>query len=131
MKNQVLRDYLLHVGPAILIPTGLYLSGEITSSVILFKMMLLFPLMLLAMRGLGVFFPPENIRHRSVGRTVEYAVLQALVFSAFMVMFTDYMQANAQSSLIIVLRQFLITAALMFACNLGLALHTQKKLRSS
>ncbi|MFS2176744.1 hypothetical protein ACCC98_12390 [Rhizobium pisi] len=91
MKNQVLKDYLIFLVPAFVIPLGLYLTDETSSPTTLFKLGSLFPLFLLAMKGLAGFFPPENLRERSVARIAEYAILQGLVFAAFMSMFGGFM----------------------------------------
>lgn len=131
MRNQVLRDYLFHVVPAFVIPIGLYLSDKTLTPNALFKIGLLFPLLMLAMRGLTVFFPPENLRERSVGRTAEYAILQGLVFAAFMVMFGGFVEPELQSSFLSALRQFAIAALLISGFNFAMALHAQKKLRAS
>jgi hypothetical protein len=130
VRSQVLRDYLIFLVPAFVIPMGLYLTDETSSLTSLFKVGLLFPLMMLAMKGLTGFFPPENLRERSVARIAEYAILQGVVFAAFMVMFGDFMQPELQSSFLSTLRQFAIAALPVSAFNFATALRT-KKLRAS
>ncbi|CCM76019.1 hypothetical protein [Rhizobium mesoamericanum] len=66
MESQVLKDYLIFLGPAVAIPLGLYLTDQTSSPTSLFKLGLLFPLFLLAMKGLAGFFPSDNLRERSV-----------------------------------------------------------------
>ncbi|MBX5217411.1 MULTISPECIES: hypothetical protein [unclassified Rhizobium] len=131
MKNQVLKDYLIFLVPAFVIPLGLYLTDETTSPTTLFKLGLLFPLFLLAMKGLAGFFPPENLRDRSVARIAEYAILQGLVFAAFISMFGDFMQAELQSSFLSTLRQFAFAAVPVSVFHFVSALNAQKKLRAS
>lgn len=60
MKSQVLKDYLVFLVPAFAVPLGLYLTDQTSSPTSLFKLGLLFPLFLLAMKGLAGFFPRES-----------------------------------------------------------------------
>ncbi|RUM17726.1 hypothetical protein EFQ99_34090 [Rhizobium vallis] len=131
MKNQVLGDYLIFLVPAFVIPLGLYLTDETSSPTTLFKLGLLFPLFLLAMKGLAGFFPPENLRERSVARIAEYAILQGLVFAAFMSMFGGFMQPELQSSFLSTLGQFAFAAVPVAAFHFVSALNAQKKLGAS
>ncbi|WP_028746365.1 hypothetical protein [Rhizobium mesoamericanum] len=131
MKNQVLKDYLIFLVPAFVIPLGFYLTDETSSPTSLFKLGLLFPLFLLAMKGLAGFFPPENLRERSVTRIAEYAILQGLVFAAFMSMFGGFIQPELQSSFLSTLRQFAFAAVPVSAFHFVSALNAQKKLRAS
>jgi len=131
VKNQVLKDYLIFLVPAFVIPLGLYLTDETSSPTTLFKLGSLFPLFLLAMKGLAGFFPPENLRERSVARIAEYAILQGLVFAAFIVMFGGFIQPDLQPSFLSTLRGFAFGAVLMSAFNFVSALNAQKKLRAS
>ena len=131
MKNQVLKDYLFHLVPAVLFPTAMYLFDGTIPLPNLFRMGLLFPLLLLAMRGLTVFFPSENLRNRSTGRVAEYAILQGLVLAAFIVLFNGVMQPELQARLAPVLRQFAIAAVVFSTSNFGIALHARSKLRAS
>jgi len=131
VKNQVLRDYLFFLVPAFVIPLGLYLTEETSSLTSLFKVGLLFPLLLLAMKGLAGFFPPENLRERSVARIAEYAILQGLVFAAFMLMFGGFIQPELQSNFLSTLRQFAFGAVPVSAFHFVSALNEQKKLRAS
>lgn len=131
MNNQVLRTYLLHLAPAFAIPIGLHLFDNSIPLTALFKIGLLFPLLLLAMKGLTVYFPPENLRDRSVGRTFEYALLRGFVFAAFVVVFAGFAQPELYSTPFLELRLFLIGGAVVTASNLFVALNQQKKPRSS
>jgi hypothetical protein len=109
----------------------LYLSDDSITVVSLFKIGLLFPLLILAMKGLTVFFPAENLRERSLGRVAEYAILQGLVFAAFMVLFGGFMQPELQSTLTSALRPFAAAALVMSPLNFFMAIHEQKKLRAT
>jgi hypothetical protein len=131
MRSQVLRDYLIFLVPAFVIPLGLYLTDETSSLTSLFKVGLLFPLMMLAMKGLAGFFPPENLRERSVARIAEYAILQGVVFAAFMVLFGGFIQPELQPSFLSTLRQFAFGAVPVSAFNFITARNEQKKLRAS
>lgn len=131
MRNQVLRDYLFYLSPAVLIPMFLYLLDDHITVVNLFKIGLLFPLLMLAMKGLTVFFPAENLRERSLGRMAEYAILQSLVFAAFMVLFGGFMQPDLQSTLSSVLKPFAIALLIIGPFNFFTAVKAQKKLRAT
>ncbi len=131
MRNQALRVYLFYLSPAVLIPMFLYLSDDSITVVSLFKIGLLFPLLILAMKGLTVFFPAENLRERSLGRVAEYAILQGLVFAAFMVLFGGFMQPELQSTLTSALRPFAAAALVMSPLNFFMTIHEQKKLRAT
>jgi hypothetical protein len=131
VRHQILREYLFYLSPAVLIPGCLYLSGDNITAVSLFKIGLLFPLLMLAMKGLAVFFPAENARERSLGRVAEYAILQGLVFAAFMVLFGGFMQPDLQSTLPSALRPFAVAALVMSPLNFFMAIQAQKKLRAT
>ena len=130
MSNQVVRGYLSHILPAALIPICLYFVDDGITVVNLFKIGLLFPVLILAMRGLAVYFPAENLPTRSVGRVAEYAVLQGLVFAAFMVLFRGLLEPDLQSDMLSAVKQFAITALVMSSFNFFTAIKAQKKLRA-
>ncbi|NLS20456.1 hypothetical protein HGP16_28425 [Rhizobium sp. P40RR-XXII] len=131
MNNEVLKNYLLHLVPAFAIPIGLYLLDDSIPLTALFKIWLLFPLLLLAVKGLTVYFAPGNLRDRSIGRILEYAVLQGMVYAAFIVLFIGFAQPYLQLTTLATLRQFLIGSVAMTVSNILMALNQQKKLRNS
>lgn len=131
MKNQVLRDYLFHVLPAIGIPLLLYLSGENIPVPDLIKIGLLFPLFLLAMKGLTTYFPVANAKDRSIGRMAEFAILQGAVFASAMVLFNGFMHPHQQSDLFAIARQFALPAVFLAVVSFATAYYTRKKLRLS
>ena len=131
MKNQVLNDYLLYLAPAFVIPAFVYLLDNSISPQNLVKMGLLVPLFALAMKGVGGFFPPENLVHRSTSRMAENAVLQGLVFGAFMLFIRDLLEPEMHSDLSIMFRQFAVTTILMSGVNFALAFSARKKLQSA
>jgi hypothetical protein len=130
MRNQVLANYLIHLVPAVLIPAFVYIFDPAVPPPNLLKLGLVFPLLVLAMRGLSWFFPKENLAHRPMGRMVEYAVLQGLVFAAFMLFLVDFAAPEPQSDLSDMLWQFAITAVVMAAANFGIAFYERRKLNA-
>lgn len=131
MGSQVTRVYLSHILPGVVVPLCLYFVDDRISIVSLFKIGLLFPLLILAMRGLTVYFPEENLRIRSLGTMVEYAILQGLVFAAFMVLFGGLMEPDLQSSLLGVLKPLAVGTVLMSTSNFFMAIWAQRKLRET
>lgn len=131
MRNQVVRDYIFFLSPAVIFPMFLYLLGGYPTTVSLFKIGLLFPLLMLAMKGLATFFPAENLRGRSLGRMAEYAILQGLVFAGFMVLFGGIMQPDLQSTLPSALKPFAVAVLVMSPFNFFMAFQAQKKLRAT
>lgn len=131
MKNQILNNYFLHLLPVFILPVGFYLFDNTIPLVNLLKVGLIFPVLALAFKGLTVYFPSANLKNRSTARTVEYAILQGLVFASFMVITTSFVEPGLQSSLPIALRQFLIAASVMSIFNIVFGLRQQKKLRDS
>jgi hypothetical protein len=130
VSNPIFKNYLLHLVPAFAIPAALYLFDQSIPLISLCKIGLLFPLLMLAMKGLSAYFPPENLRNRSFRRIVEYALLHGLVFAAFMVVISGFSQPNLQLTPLIALRQFLIGTTVVSVGNVILAVSQQKKLRS-
>jgi hypothetical protein len=129
MQSQILKDYFFHLLPAVLVPLLIHAFDDSIPAVSLLKIGLMFPLVSLAMKGLAGFFPPENLKHRSLARMAEYAVLQGLVFAAFIVMIDGWLIPAQQSSLLAALRQFGIAALVMSAMNIWVARRAQKRLR--
>lgn len=127
--NQVLRNYLLHLVPAFCIPAGLYLLDNSLPLTNLFKVGLLFPALLLALKGLQFYFPPENIKDRSIGGTVEYSILNGMVYVTFMVEFTGLTQPWLQPTIVATLRTFMIGTAAVTVSTIIVNLNQQKKLR--
>jgi hypothetical protein len=131
MNNQILKNYLLHLLPAFILPLGLHLFDNSIPLVNLLKVGLIFPVLTLAFKGLTVYFPSANLKNRSIARTVEYAILQGFVFAAFVVVTTGFVEPGLQSSLPMTLRQFMIAVSVMSIFNFVAGLSQQKKLRNS
>ena len=86
---------------------------------------------MLAMKGLTVYFPEENLPSRSLGRMAEYAVLQGLVFAAFMVLFTGLIEPDLRSTPLAAVRQFVIAALFVSPYSFFTAIRGRKKLSST
>ncbi|RWX79240.1 hypothetical protein EPK99_11825 [Neorhizobium lilium] len=130
MKGHFLRDYILFLAPAVILPVGLYLFDNSVPGANLFKIGLLLPLVMLAMKGLSGFFPEENLKERSIGRMVEYAVLQGAVAGAFLVVVASLSDPQMPISLSSDLRRFVIVIIFVSTPNFAMALHAQKKLQA-
>ena len=61
----------------------------------------------------------------------ENAVLQGLVFGAFMLFIRDLLEPEMHSDLSIMFRQFAVTTILMSGVNFALAFSARKKLQSA
>lgn len=131
MKSQGFRVYLFFLAPAFIIPIAIYLFDENVSLIAILRAGFLFPVMMLSLKGLTTFFPQENLRERSVGRMIEYAIWQGVVFAGCMVLFTGFTQPDLQPSLIAVLRQFAIGMLAISISSFMTAKSTQTKLRAS
>jgi hypothetical protein len=130
VKNQILGNYLFHLVPAILVPLLVYFDDRAIPLANLLKISFLFPLLLLAMRGLTTYFPKENRARRSTGHMAEYAILQGAVFAGAMVLYTGLSSWNPEPDLGRMLRQFFITATVWSVASFAFAFHDRQKLNS-
>ncbi len=97
----------------------------------LFKIALLYPMFHLALGGLAAYFPKENLLRRSTATMLEHAVLQGMLFAAFLVIATGFMQPESDAGLLRILRQFAFAAATMAAFHFVFAMYLRRSLRNN
>ena len=129
MKSQILGDYLFHFLPVILIPPVLYFLDNTVPPADLFRAGLLYPLFLLALKGLTVFFPAGNLKDRSLTRMIEHALLQGTLFATVIIHFAG-LDPKDQADLPQTLTHFARGTLMMGALHLVASFYTQRSLRA-
>jgi hypothetical protein len=126
MQNQILKQYLIHLVPAILLPVGAYYSDRTLPPLDLFELGLLFPLWLLATRGLASFF---HVPYRSTATLVEHAILRGLVFAAYLVFLNNLFVPNfPPPSVFRIFLEFSIPAIVMAIVHFAISYNERKKI---
>ncbi len=126
MRRHVFWRYCLCTASVFLIPAVLYWVDSTMPAADLLKIGILVAILMLAMRGLASFYPPANLRGRSLGRSAEYAVLQGLVFSAFMVLLTGIRSPALHDSLSSIALQFGVGTAVVAIGTIAVGFYAQK-----
>jgi len=124
MQNQILQQYLIHLVPAVLLPVGAYYSDRTLPPLDLFELGLLFPLWLLATRGLASFF---HVPYRSTARLVEHAILRGLLFAACLVFLNNLFSPNRHPSVLRIFLEFSIPAVGMSIMHFAISYNERKK----
>ena len=126
--REILQSYCLHLVPTVAIVLGAYLFYDGLTASSLVQLAFLFPMFLLATRGLQTHFPDRNLATRSKATMAEYAVLQGMVFSAFItslncILDVDHALQGHQLAI-----SFLLCTALMAAYYFWSARTAQRRL---
>jgi hypothetical protein len=130
VRNQIIRNYLFHLLPAIVAPALVYLDDATIPLANLLKIGFLVPLFLLATRGLATYFPKENLARRSTVHIVEHVILQGLLMAAAIVLVTDLSSSNPEPDLGRMLRQFAISVTVWSVGSFAIAFYERKRLNS-
>jgi hypothetical protein len=124
--NETLKEYLFYALAMIGFPVVIYFFGVFTGEnptiISMFKFGLLMGMYLLAARGLGSYFPKENLAKRSIPTLIEQHVLTGVLFAAVMVFMQDFLNVAPERSAGSIMTSFLIMAVFfgggMFAASL-------------
>jgi hypothetical protein len=113
--NETLKEYLFYGLAVIGFPIAMYFFGVFTGEnpaiISMFKLGLLMGMYLLAARGLGSYFPKENLAKRSIPTLIEQHVLTGVLFAAVMVLMRDFLNIAPERSTGNIITSFLIMAA--------------------
>jgi hypothetical protein len=129
MIGKAMRNYFFYLIPAVAVPALIFLDNSKVPLENLIKIGIVVPLLLLATRGLATYFPHTDLHSRSVRQVAEHCILQGMLLAGAMMLVVGLSSETPQPDLHLMLRHFVLPAAVWTVAAMAFALHEQRKRR--